>query len=356
MPGLALRATRSWPPSTRPACSRRPTSTWPCASAGSTGEPDERVLLAVALAVRAVRTGSVCVRARRRRRRSRARGRRRLPFVDARALPWPDPDSWAAACAASPLVAAGPDGPGDRRCGSRTGCSTSTATGARGARAPAVRRPGAPRPTLGRHRRRRGSAVHTAFPDPAARPQRLAAAATALRRVTVLDRRPGHRQDHDRRSRCWPCCTPCAGPSAAGRARRPDRQGGGPAAGGGARGSDAATTADRCARSRQFSATTMHRLLGWRPGRRRGSATTADHRLPHDVVIVDETSMVSLPLMARLLEALRPQSRLLLVGDPDQLASVEAGAVLGDLVARPARGPLPAARGPRPRRPALRRR
>jgi exodeoxyribonuclease V alpha subunit len=45
--------------------------------------------------------------------------------------------------------------------------------------------------------------------------------------------------------------------------------------------------------------------------------------------------MVSLPLMARLLEALRPQARLILVGDPDQLASVEAGAVLGDLVARP---------------------
>src|SRR5690606_39575475 len=51
---------------------------------------------------------------------------------------------------------------------------------------------------------------------------------------------------------------------------------------------------------------------------------------------VDETSMVSLPLMARLLEALRPDARLILVGDPDQLASVEAGAVLGDLVARPA--------------------
>ncbi len=45
--------------------------------------------------------------------------------------------------------------------------------------------------------------------------------------------------------------------------------------------------------------------------------------------------MVSLPLMARLLEALRPQARLVLVGDPDQLASVEAGAVLGDLVRRP---------------------
>jgi exodeoxyribonuclease V alpha subunit len=47
---------------------------------------------------------------------------------------------------------------------------------------------------------------------------------------------------------------------------------------------------------------------------------------------VDETSMVSLTMMARLLEAVRPQTRLVLVGDPDQLASVEAGAVLADLV------------------------
>ena len=56
------------------------------------------------------------------------------------------------------------------------------------------------------------------------------------------------------------------------------------------------------------------------------------NRLPHDVVVVDETSMVSLTMMARLLEAVRPDARLVLVGDPGQLASVEAGAVLADLV------------------------
>jgi exodeoxyribonuclease V alpha subunit len=50
------------------------------------------------------------------------------------------------------------------------------------------------------------------------------------------------------------------------------------------------------------------------------------------VIVVDETSMVSLTMMARLLEAVRPDTRLILVGDPDQLASVEAGAVLADLV------------------------
>jgi exodeoxyribonuclease V alpha subunit len=50
------------------------------------------------------------------------------------------------------------------------------------------------------------------------------------------------------------------------------------------------------------------------------------------VVIVDETSMVSLSLMARLVEAVRPHARLILVGDPGQLTSIEAGAVLGDII------------------------
>ncbi|KUI25625.1 exodeoxyribonuclease V subunit alpha [Mycobacterium sp. IS-1742] len=82
----------------------------------------------------------------------------------------------------------------------------------------------------------------------------------------------------------------------------------------------------------ELTASTLHRLLQ----RRRDNASRFRHhrenRLPHDVIVVDETSMVSLTLMARLLEAVRPDSRLLLVGDADQLASVEAGAVLADLV------------------------
>lgn len=76
---------------------------------------------------------------------------------------------------------------------------------------------------------------------------------------------------------------------------------------------------------------TIHRLLG-----PTGSSTRFRHDehtpLPHDVVIIDETSMVSLQLMARLLEALRPDARLILVGDPDQLESVESGSVLQDVV------------------------
>jgi exodeoxyribonuclease V alpha subunit len=83
-----------------------------------------------------------------------------------------------------------------------------------------------------------------------------------------------------------------------------------------------------------LSGTTLHRLLGWRPAARSRFRHDRTNRLPVEVVVVDEASMVSLTMMARLLEALRPSTRLVLVGDPDQLASVEAGAVLGDLVDR----------------------
>jgi exodeoxyribonuclease V alpha subunit len=81
-----------------------------------------------------------------------------------------------------------------------------------------------------------------------------------------------------------------------------------------------------------LKATTLHRLLGSRPDTSSRFKHHRGNRLPHDMIVVDETSMVSLTMMARLLEAVRPETRLLLVGDADQLASVEAGAVLADLV------------------------
>jgi exodeoxyribonuclease V alpha subunit len=84
---------------------------------------------------------------------------------------------------------------------------------------------------------------------------------------------------------------------------------------------------------------TLHRLLGYNPSNRSRFRHNRLNRLAHDVVVVDETSMVSLSLMARLVEAVRPDARLILVGDPEQLASVEAGAVLGDVVG-PAAGGL----------------
>lgn len=76
---------------------------------------------------------------------------------------------------------------------------------------------------------------------------------------------------------------------------------------------------------------TVHKLLGAAP-RRPVPVHHRGHPLPFDVVVVDETSMVSLESMARLLDAVADQSRLVLLGDPNQLRSVEAGAVLADIV------------------------
>jgi exodeoxyribonuclease V alpha subunit len=78
---------------------------------------------------------------------------------------------------------------------------------------------------------------------------------------------------------------------------------------------------------------TLHRLLGWRPDNTTRFRHDRTNRLKHDLVVVDEASMVDLTMMARLLDAVRPETRLVLVGDPRQLTSVGAGAVLSDLVA-----------------------
>lgn len=76
--------------------------------------------------------------------------------------------------------------------------------------------------------------------------------------------------------------------------------------------------------------TTLHRLLGARPNR-----TTffrnRENPLEVDAVVVDEASMVDVPLMAKLFEATPPGARIILLGDRNQLASVEAGQALGDI-------------------------
>lgn len=82
-------------------------------------------------------------------------------------------------------------------------------------------------------------------------------------------------------------------------------------------------------------ADTIHRALGLHPDHPHRPRHHAGNPLPADVVIVDETSMVDLPLMARLVAAVRDDARLVLLGDADQLASVDAGAVLRDLVESP---------------------
>ncbi|WP_200881813.1 exodeoxyribonuclease V subunit alpha [Nitrincola sp. A-D6] len=76
--------------------------------------------------------------------------------------------------------------------------------------------------------------------------------------------------------------------------------------------------------------TTLHRLLGPLPDSRRFRHHRAQP-LPVDLVVVDEASMVDLEMLAALVDALKPGARLILLGDKDQLASVEAGAILGDL-------------------------
>ena len=76
--------------------------------------------------------------------------------------------------------------------------------------------------------------------------------------------------------------------------------------------------------------TTLHRLLGTRPDSRH-FRHHRDNPLHADLVVVDEASMIDMDMMASLLDALDQHTRLILLGDKDQLASVEAGAVMGDL-------------------------
>jgi len=86
----------------------------------------------------------------------------------------------------------------------------------------------------------------------------------------------------------------------------------------------------------KLETSTIHRLLRTQPGGR-GFVFNAQNPLPTDVVVVDEASMVDLVLMDRLVQAVPKDARLIILGDKDQLASVEAGAVFGDLC-RGARG------------------
>lgn len=293
-----------------------------------TGEQDERVLLAVALATRAVRAGSVCVHL------------ADAPSLAAEAedpaaaaeLPWPEPADWQEVLEASPLVAVGVDGPADRPVrwvGGRLYLDRYWRDELLVRRQvdDRVTRPAAPpdpaRLTAALDRLFRGAA------DPR---QRLAAAAAVTGRLTVLTGGPGTGKTTTvarllavLQDVAGPLRIALAAPTGKAAARLQEAV------------HEVVGKLDDVDKQRvgQPAAATIHRLLGWQPGSSTRFRHGPDQRLPYDVVVVDETSMVSLPLMARLLESLRPDARLVLVGDPDQLASVEAGAVLGDLVARP---------------------
>ena len=275
-------------------------------------EADERVALAIAFAVRAVRGGSVCV--------DLATVREQVgAAVD---LPWPEPAVWSAAVSASVLAADPPvlhldsgllylDRYWIEEC--RVAQDVLALAGAR--RSGAV-------PDVAR-----------LFPDGYAE-QRGAAELALSRALTVLTGGPGtgktttvarllallaEQAELDGRSGLR---IALAAPTGKAAARLLEA----------VRAEVARLDPVDRARLPELAATTMHRLLGWRPDSSSRFRHNRDNRLPHDVIVVDETSMVSLTMMARLLEAVRPDSRLILVGDPDQLASVEAGAVLADLV------------------------
>jgi exodeoxyribonuclease V alpha subunit len=287
------------------------------------GETDDAVLLAVALVVRSTRHGSVV-----------------LDLATAEATTSPDVDTdspdgvpldvvldwpadWAARCAASPLVG-GPL----RIAGSRVWLARYWEQEEQVA-AELLSRSASQPSDLDTDVLAGG--LSRLFPGAGEDDQRAAAATCAVSRVSVLAGGPGTgktttvsrllallREQHPE----WRIAL--AAPTGKAAARLEEA----------VRSSTALLPAEDRARLGELSATTLHRLLGWRPEARSRFRHDRSNRLPVEVVVVDEASMVSLTMMARLLEALRPATRLVLVGDPDQLASVEAGAVLGDLVDR----------------------
>ncbi|MEJ2870084.1 exodeoxyribonuclease V subunit alpha [Actinomycetospora sp. OC33-EN08] len=291
-------------------------------------EDDEEVLLAAALTVRALRAGSVCL---------------ELADVDrvvltddgtlddTSDLPWPaDPAAWAARLAASPLTA--PGGPLRTDDGllwldryRRQEDEVHADLTARAVATPPPVDPDRLRAALDR-------LFAGAAPDDH---QRLACAVATLRWTAVIAGGPGTGKTTTvsrllavLRDQDPTCRIALAAPTGKAAARL-----------GEAVSAEALPAADR-ERVGVLEASTIHRLLGPRADTSSRFRHDRHRRLPHDVVIVDETSMVSLTLMARLLEAVRDDARVILVGDPDQLAPVEAGAVLGDLVSAPELGPV----------------
>ncbi|HYJ26240.1 MAG TPA: exodeoxyribonuclease V subunit alpha [Nocardioides sp.] len=278
------------------------------------GEGDDVVLLAVALAVRAVRHGSVCL--------DLVAVPESLPDLE---LPWPEPDVWSAAISASPLVAAGvvhlehglvyldryheqeTQVLDDLRDRGRSGHPVDEALLAR--------------------------SLARVFPGADSAEQRDACLRAATQATTVITGGPGTGKTtavagllvalvEQAESRGQTLRIALAAPTGKAAARLEQS----------VRDSASRFGGDDEGRLAGVTAMTMHRLLRRHPGNSTRFRHHRGNRLPHDLVVVDEASMVSLTMMARLLEAVRPEARLVLVGDPDQLSSIDAGAVLTDLV------------------------
>ena len=290
-------------------------------------EPDEDVLLAVALVVRSTRHGSVVVDL------ATAQAStvvdedddEAAPVVAEVELPWPEPAGWAGRCAVSPLARTG--GP-VRVEGSRVWLARYWEQEQLVADELLAR---SATPMQGLDLTVLAAALERLFGAGADTDQQVAAAVCALSRVSVLAGGPGTGKTTTvarllaaLREQQPGCRIALAAPTGKAAARREEA----------VRSSGAGLPPADRERLGDLTSTTLHRLLGWRPDARSRFRHDRSNRLPYEVVVVDESSMVSLTMMARLLEALRPSTRLVLVGDPDQLASVEAGAVLGDLVER----------------------
>lgn len=308
------------------------------------GSDDERALLAVAFAVRAPRLGHVFVDLRTIA--TTATSEHEEP-VDVAALPWPEPGAWAAAVAASPVAAVGePAAAGEeprplRLVDDRLYLDRYWREEVRIA---ADLTAFAETPAAGVHVTTLQEGLERLFAgDARGGRQELAAATAVLRRLTVLGGGPGTGKtttvariaalllEQAAARGEEPPLVALAAPTGKAAARLEE-----------AVHEQAATmpvTEEVRAGLLALEASTLHRLLGWRPDSSSRFRHHRENHLPHDVVIVDETSMVSLSLMGRLVEAVRPAARLVLVGDPGQLTSIEAGAVLGDVVGPAADGP-----------------
>ncbi|MGA9872491.1 MAG: exodeoxyribonuclease V subunit alpha [Rhodococcus sp. (in: high G+C Gram-positive bacteria)] len=298
------------------------------------GETSEEVLFAAALAVRAVRSGSVCLDLRR----LRDVTVDEESDVDVDALPWPELSDVLNALRASPLVTGGERGPltplrlvdtdeGELLYLDRYFLQERTIRQVLDSREQMV--PHADRDRIKVLLDRLftdGLGQPTAAPDR----QRIAAALAATQWTAVIAGGPGTGKTHTV-ARILALLVHQLGPSIRIGLAAPT----GKAA---ARLQESVTNQSaELGLPEGITAMTVHRLLGWQRGSKSRFRHNASNRLPYDVIVVDETSMVSLTMMCRLLEAVRADTRLILVGDPDQLTSVDAGAVLADLVARPVR-------------------
>ncbi len=309
------------------------------------GEGSEVAVLGLALAVRALRLGAVCVVVE-----SLAEDvLATLEEAPTEPLPWPGPAEWETVLATSSLVTAGPDEAGTRPLrwvGGRLYLERYWADQEL-VRTELLRRGTRPPPVVDDARVERLAdelSVDDALPPGEPNLQRLAAVTVAKSWLTVLAGGPGTGKTTTvARALALvaaelgrPPVVALAAPSgrAAARLQESVRQ---------VVAELPVGDGDREA-IMGAKASTLHRLLGWQPGRR--YLHTAENPLPADVVVVDELSMVPLTMMARLLPAVRSDARLVLVGDPEQLAPVEAGAVLADIAAAvedppPAAAPLP---------------